>query len=130
MTTSTPCRIRSRWCAANWALWLVAAAALVWLLVSLMPSRSFDVERWARGAGLEDAGNPRWSMIEAVQTALRVGMTDRELLGLLGEPDWHADDGSWLYAVGRSRGPYSSDPKSLQVELDERRQVVRWSVGY
>ena len=78
-------------------------------------AQSFNAEKWKALKGNGSHSNPRIGMVGAAKTLLHAGMSQDEVVGLLGEPDGQKD-GRWTYDLGAS--PYGADYQYLVLEFD------------
>ncbi len=82
-----------------------------------MQTNSFDSETWKAQRGVRGQDNKRIYMEEALEKAVRVGMSKSEVIRLLGEPDsYRTDVDADLYEIGVS--PYGIDEEYYEIRYE------------
>lgn len=86
--------------------------------------RLFDVSVWHQQAGSESRDNPRARMVHDLEWRfLYRGMSQTDVIELLGQPDWHKSDHLYSYNVGMW-SMFRVDYDSFDLHFDGQRKLV------
>ncbi len=88
-----------------------------------IPSAEFDRQAWIAAKG--DPDPVRQTMVKSLENELKVGMSIKDIVDLMGEPDSKADSDSekfYIYYLGRGLIDY----EEFRVIFDDDSKVVKF----
>jgi hypothetical protein len=88
-------------------------------------ANSFDAGKWRALRNSKERENPRSRMVGELKQELREGMTQAEVVALLGEPEIK-EGARYLYAIGASA--FGVDHEYYAVEFDAGGKLLRHSI--
>ncbi|MGV6876692.1 hypothetical protein ACUSIJ_29000 [Pseudochelatococcus sp. B33] len=107
-------------------LLVVAAFAVLLMRRMLTPDYTvYNRERWINEKSAHPSDNRRSLMIRDIERRLRVGMTQLEVVDLLGLPDGPRGE---KFGYGLGTPGFAGDYDVFIVEFDADRKVTRWYV--
>jgi hypothetical protein len=88
-------------------------------------ANSFDTSKWKALRNSKERDNPRSRMVGELKQQLRQGMTQNDVVALLGEPE--IKEGTrYIYAIGASA--FGVDYEYFVVEFDASGKLLRHSI--
>jgi hypothetical protein len=88
-------------------------------------ANSFDSSKWKALRNSSERDNPRSRMLGDLKKELKPGMTQAEVVALLGEPETK-EGARYIYAIGASA--FGVDYEYFVVEFDANGKLLRHSI--
>lgn len=105
---------------------LVVAIAALLVMRMLTPDYGvYDRDRWVAEKSAKPGENRRSMMVSDIGRHLRAGMTKRDVVDLLGQPD---GNGEFRFSYDLGTPGYGVDYEYFIVEFDPDERVTRWRV--